>query len=178
MSSEHKAFVFDYFNFELQLKDILESSLINDDSSALSTYIMQNLSYLKDPYEGETLDDNWESMLETQDVHQYGDFALTKFYNPQEDIGVGYEWADLHNFLSHKPGCENIILGLPIGSDGNYFDPGKLGSYFQTSNEVKKNLRLLEDIIEKDPESTLRLEGISKMLQSAGREDKGLYVTF
>jgi hypothetical protein len=178
MSSEHKAFVFDYLNFEAELKDILEDALVNGDTSYLKQYITENFVYLKDPYEGDRLNDDWESMLEVRDPHQYGDFALTKFYDPLDDIGLGYDWGAIQDLLSSKPECKVIILGLRIGSDNNYFDPGKLGSYFQSPVEVKRNLELLEDLIDQDPNLASFLDGTLQMLRYAGQADKGLYITF
>jgi hypothetical protein len=178
MSSEHKAFIFDYLDFEIQLKDILENALKNGEISSLKKYIIDKIVYLKDPYEGEQLNNDWESMLEIKDPHQYGDFALTKFYNPHEDIGIGYDWDTVQNILSSKPACKAIILGSPVGSDNNYFDPGKLGSYFQSPVEVKRNLELLEDLIDEDPNLASFLDGTLQMLRSSSQADKGLYITF
>lgn len=178
MSSEHKAFIFDYSDFESQLKAILENALASGDSSSIKRYIAENLAHLKDPYEGEMLNENWESMLEIQDPHQYGDFALTKFYDALEDIGLGYDWESIQDLLSHKSNCKTIILGLPIGLDNNYFDPGKLGSYFQSPAEVKQHLRLLENIIDDNPDLASLLDSAFQMLQAASQVDKGLYITF
>jgi hypothetical protein len=79
VSFKHKAFVLDYQSFESQLKDILESALENKNVSQLSEYISRNQTHLKDPYEGEPLTSEWESMIESQDPHQYGDFSLTMY---------------------------------------------------------------------------------------------------
>lgn len=147
MSIEHKAFLFNYDGFELHLSSILMDSLTNEDTSNLVAFIKQNLASLKDPYEGEPLNNSWETMIDNADPHQYGDFALTMYYNPQHDIGLGYNWEDSHNFLCQKfIDKPLILLGVPFGSINNYFDPGKMGAYFQSPHQVQENLRLLEEI--------------------------------
>jgi hypothetical protein len=179
MSFEHKAFVLDYQSFESQLKNILESALENKNVSQLSGYISQNQTHLKDPYEGEPLTDNWESMIESQDPHQYGDFALTMFYDPTEDIGLGYDWENIQEILSQKLTDTSSVLGSPIGPESNYFDPGKMGAYFQSPQQVIENQRLLENSFDQgELESSAELEKMLEMLQAATLEGKGLYITF
>jgi hypothetical protein len=179
MSFEHKAFVLDYQSFELQLKNVLESALENENVSQLSSYISQNQAYLKDPYEGQPLTNEWESMIESRDPHQYGDFALTKFYDPTEDIGLGYDWENVQEILSRKLTDVNSVLGSPIGPASNYFDPGKMGAYFQSPQQVVENQRLLESSFDQgELESFAELEKMLEMLQAATSEGKGLYITF
>lgn len=64
MSLEHKAFVFDFYGFRGELKPILESSLLSGDISSLYEFIIANKDILVDPYQGETLDESWEDMIE------------------------------------------------------------------------------------------------------------------
>ncbi|WP_373540891.1 hypothetical protein [Chamaesiphon sp.] len=139
MSMEHKAFIFDYEAFELELKEILETALDLNDTEGLEKFIKLNINYLIDPYEGEQLSEDWNEMLEYRDPHEYGDFALTKFYNATDDIGLNYEWIEIGDMLSSESGESISIFGNSIGKDGNYFDPGKMGSYFQSSRMVKEN---------------------------------------
>jgi hypothetical protein len=176
---EHKAFILDYKSFESQLKNILESALKNENVSQLSEYISQNQTHLKDPYEGEPLTNEWESMIESQDPHQYGDFALTMFYDPTEDIGLGYDWENVQEILSQKLTDASSVLGSPIGPASNYFDPGKMGAYFQSPQQVIENQRLLENSFNQEEfESSAELEKMLEILQSAISEGKGLYITF
>lgn len=178
MSIEHKAFIFDYEMFELELKDILELAIDSNDSTGLKQFIDLNINDITDPYEGERLSENWYEMLESENAQHYGDFALTKFYNPTEDIGLGYEWIKIEDMLSNNIGESISILGKPIGKIDNYFDPGKMGSYFQSlsmlvnsRNEIillKKNNKKLFEI----------LVPVIQMFDSAIRSEKGLYVSF
>ncbi|MBD2740414.1 hypothetical protein [Coleofasciculus sp. FACHB-1120] len=136
MSMEHKAFVFDYDSFIYELSNILRNALLTNNNEKLVSFIKQNINSLKDPYEGEALNTSWETMVEPKDPHQYGDFALMKFYDPQDDIGLGamWEWENIQKIFKKECGKNSVILGTPFGSKDNYFDPGKMGSYFQSKS--------------------------------------------
>jgi hypothetical protein len=119
MSFDHKAFVFDYTSFDRELKKIVEDAIDTGGYEDLERYIIANLIFLKDPYEGESLSEDWKEMFEHQeDSDQYGDFAMTKFYNPAEDIGFGHDWADAQNILLNEFEDSSIILGTPIEING------------------------------------------------------------
>jgi hypothetical protein len=175
MSLEHKAFVFDYTNFESRLKVILESALESGGIDQLENFIEQHHSSLKDPYEGESLPVNWQSMIETPDPHQYGDIALTFFYNPGDDIGLGNDWESVQEALSRKLSDVSLVLGSPVGPANNYFDPGKMGAYFQSPGQVATNMELLDL---EEIESSPVVREMAEILQAAILENKGLYVTF
>ncbi|MBO0856949.1 MAG: hypothetical protein J2P21_00540 [Chloracidobacterium sp.] len=179
MSMEHKAFVLDYESFADQLSDILKTALETDNDDDLAHFIEANISSLKDPYDGDLLDLSWQELVETEDAHSYGDFALTKFYDPASDIGLGHNREAVENLLNDaSSGLGAAILGSPFGPANNYFDPGKMGSYFQTPNEVQKNLSLLENLVQRRPELSAGLSEAIEMLQQASEVGRGLYVTF
>ena len=179
MSIEHKAFIFDYTEFSNELKPLLEQCLTSGEICLLKEFIITNKSYLRDPYEGEDLDGNWEDLIEDKDPHQYGDFALTKYYFPQNDRGLGVEWEDIKNAvdLNHK-GVYSPLLGVPLGVEEGYFDPGKTGSYFQSVDQVAKSLKILEIVQIKELEAMTILDEFKKLLGEALSERKGIYVTF
>ncbi len=179
MVLEHKAFVFDYSSFQDELMDILVNSLKTETTDRLKQFILQNLSSLKDPYEGDMLDSDWESLMEVYDAHQYGDFAITKFYNPQDDVGLGYDWQELDELLNQELDSKySILLGSTIGSKDNLFDPGKIGFYFQSLQQVNNNLEIIKTLIREKPELVEPLKIAIAMFQSAVSESKGLYITF
>ncbi|WP_413280587.1 hypothetical protein [Floridanema evergladense] len=175
---EHKAFVFDYDAFTSEFSSTLETALITNNTEKLVSFIEQNIDFLKDPYEGEPLDNNWQSMLEIDDPQQCGDFAITKFYDPQNDVGLGYSWEKIQNILKEEFGIPWIIFGDSFVANKNYFDPGKMGSYFQSPTLVKQNLSLIKDLLEQKPQYFSVLEGVIKMLQNALAQNLGLYVAF
>jgi hypothetical protein len=174
---EHKAFLFDYDSFERELRAILEDALRSGDHSGLVSFINANLGDLRDPYEGEPLGADWEAMIETQDPHQYGDFALTKYYNPTADIGLGAAWENLQELIANDPLLtESPILGSTIGLKDDPFDPGKMGSYLQSAQQVRQNQRYLANLAKKERAEVLNRA--IQMLQEAVDANTGLYVTF
>jgi hypothetical protein len=179
MAMEHRAFIFDFESFTEELSRILETALETGEVDALIDFIQVNLDSLKDPYEGEPLDSSWQTMMEYKDAHQYGDFALTKFYDPQSNIGLGYEWEAIQNLLnSQLNGGGNMVLGRAFGPTNNYFDPGKIGSYFQTPDQVEDNLQKLNELVKQKPQMSSQLSQLMKMLNTAAKAGKGLYITF
>ncbi|WP_292709480.1 hypothetical protein [Nostoc sp. NMS2] len=176
---EHKAFVFDYDAFIQELADILENALVINQRNELITFIENNFSYLKNPDEGEPLDYLWKEMIEIEDISQYGDFAITKYYNPQCDIGLGYDWLPLYNMLLNELDKDTSpLLGKNFGIPGNYFNPGKMGSYFQSLEQVKNNFELLNLLLNEKKEHLPNIALLMKMLSNALDLKKGLYITF
>ena len=64
MSIEQKAFLFDYDEFDGELREILEESLATGKISLLVGFVEANLAQLKDPHEGEMLDSDWQREVE------------------------------------------------------------------------------------------------------------------
>ena len=150
MTIEHKAFIFDYDTFAKELAEILENAIANDECHQLIAFIENNLPYLKHPDEGEPLNYCWKKVIEIGDVNEYGDFAITKYYNPDDDIGLGYNWMQLDDLLLQELNIDTSpLLGRILGSSENYFDPGKQGSYFQSPKIVQENLELLNSLSNK-----------------------------
>jgi hypothetical protein len=172
---EYKAFLFDYASFDRELRPFLENALATNDSQRLVEFINENLDSLTDPYEGEPLGSDWRSKLEYEDPHQFGDFAITKYYDPRADLGVGADWEELQQFLLQELGTDEPLLGRPVGPPNNLFDPGKAGSYFQSEEQVRENLARLQSIGSPTVPGYDRLQ---TALQTAADAGRGLYVTF
>jgi hypothetical protein len=120
MSMSHKVFIFDENSFQTELSQILSNALTTNQTAELVEFIEQNLTLLKDPYEGEPLDQNWKNWLDVNDPHQCGDIALTNFYDPQADIGLGDNWLKIQTILQQELGTDLIILGVYVGPENNY----------------------------------------------------------
>lgn len=181
MSMEHKAFVFDFEAFVQQLSNTLEKASLNNTNKNIISFINNNIVLLKHPDEGGAIDDYWEEILEEiKDVHNYGDIAITKFYDPDKDIGLGYDWQDIENILSCEllvdPG--DIILGQKFGPIDNRFNPGRISSSFQSLEQVKLNMQLLQNLVEQKPKLSIALADLLSMLQKAIDSQTGLYITF
>ena len=180
MSIEHKAYIFDFEGFSKELRPILVASLKSGNIDQLRAFIISNKSALSDPYEGEPLEDDWEDMIEDRDVHQHGDFALTKYYSPLLDEGLGYGWENVQDILSNSIEFKvSPLLGEPLGDSGEYFDPGKMGSYFQDNGQVKNSLSVLKEFENKLSENlNVDYDKFLHFLESAADENRGVYVTF
>jgi len=180
MSMEHRAYGFDFDEFSRELKPILEPSIKSGGIDQLRAFIISNKPYLSDPYEGGALGDDWEDMIEDKDPHQYGDFALTKYYSPDKDQGLGYEWEKLQGIISGSMELHiSPLLGKPLGEFGEYFDPGKMGAYFQDNSQVRNSISILKEIKGGLPDEIRdALSEFHVFLESVAYEGKGVYVTF
>jgi hypothetical protein len=170
MAMEHKAYAFEWTRFEFDLHPLLVQALFDDDPAALEVYIDRHRSELTDPYEGEPLAADWRDTLENRDVHEYGDYALTRFYDPADWSGVGYEWARLDDELPEK--AADALLGFSVGPPERLFDPGRYGSYFQTPAQVRKSLAVFK------PLGVPELGEFVGLLERCAAEGRGVYVTF
>ncbi|MCA9014303.1 MAG: hypothetical protein KDA77_03130 [Planctomycetaceae bacterium] len=172
---KHKAFIFDHVIFEDELLPVLRNALATNECSALICFIRQNIDSLTDPYEGVPLAEDWEEMIETKDAHQYGDFALTKYYAPTDDIGLGSTWQTVQELIPDDR-SSSPILGSIVGINEAPFDPGKMGSYFQSNRQVAESLEFLRHITQQH--SLEEVDKAVNLLKRAFQSKKGLYVTF
>ncbi len=178
MSMDHSAFLLDYQKFSRELRPILVKALQDQNALILMQWIANHRDQLVDPYEGEPLEPDWEQKLPGKTVHIYGDFALTKYYDPLDNIGLEYEWVEIGEYLEKVGSREAIILGTPLGSERDPFDPGGMGSYFQTEATVRKNLAEVEQLMRANPSGLDKLQPVATMLRAAVTAERGLYVTF
>ena len=172
MSMEHHAFSLNYRAFETALLPVLNRALESSDLKALMAFVDANLDHLRTPYDGGGLGPGWREELEVGDVQEVGDFALTRFYDPTEDIGLGSQWIAVAEAVKKVADPYSLLLGTPVGPAGRLFDPGRLGSYFQTEGDVTNGLEVLN-------RSNVRaLDAARKMFEKASAQGCGLYVTF
>jgi hypothetical protein len=170
MPMEHKAYAFDWSRFELDLHPLLVDALAADDPAGLEAYIDRHRAELTAPYEGEPLSADWREGLENRDVHEYGDYALTRFYDPADCWGVGFVWSQLSDVL---PGpAADALLGCSLGPPDRLFDPGRYGSYFQTPDRVQESLAALLQ------HACLELARYLELLERCAGERRGVHVTF
>jgi hypothetical protein len=176
MAMEHKAFVFNFQGFEKELRPLLERALRSNDSSELLRFIHSNRASLKDPYEGAPLEEDWRETADDQDAHQSGDIALTKYYEPSDDLGLGPEWEDLQSQLLARLGKDEPLLGRTVGPPTNPFDPGKMGAYFQTEEDVRLHLGELRQL--QSDGAWEQANRLVEILAAAAAMGRGLYITF
>ena len=88
MSMEHRAFVFDNERFDSELRNLLLNAGLSNNINKIKNFIEQNKEEIKNPYYGGIIDDNWEDTMSVKDVQEYADFAMTAYYEPDEDMGL------------------------------------------------------------------------------------------
>ncbi|MEM7713866.1 MAG: hypothetical protein AAF349_09875 [Cyanobacteria bacterium P01_A01_bin.68] len=179
MTMEHKAFIFDYNTFIKELADILDNALVKNKIHELIAFIEKNLSDLKHPDEGETLNYSWKKIIEIGDVDEYADIAITKYYNPEDNIGLSYNWMQLDDLLLQELNLEiSPLLGTVFGSSEVYFNPGKQGSYFQSPEKVRENFELINSLSNEKLHKLSNIDILKNMFLDALVLQKGLYLTF
>ena len=166
MSLDHKAFEFDWNLFERELLPLLPLSLPHDDFTKLAAFIDDNLVFCRSPYDGSTLTPEWRELLDNGDAQEVADFALTKYYDPNADCGLGAQWIDVERCLPIS--LKNALLGSAITS----FDPGRQGAYFQSPGQVRSSVELM--VVASIPE----LHEFQIFLAGAAAKSLGVYVTF
>lgn len=179
MAMEHKAFIFDYALFEQELLPTIKRAIESGKKNELIDFIRKNVEKLKDPYEGDQLSEDWENMIENGDIDEYADFCLTKYYDPTQDIGLGNDWIVAQElFETYVPGSGNILLGMPIHVGDEYFDPGKMGSYFCSFEHLKEGLGTISELARSGLVGSREIDLIEGIYLKARGMNKGLYVTF
>ena len=163
MSMEHKAFDFDWDEFEIALLPVFLSTLASNDSTGLLEFIELNLENITDPYEGDKLGKNWQVEISSYSIQEIADYALTKYYSVTEEFGLGNSWISQTDKLSKKE------VDALLGTSFKCFDPGCYGSYFQSLGQLNESIKILSNI--KDPIVAQYVRDLSGM-------KKGLYVTF
>jgi hypothetical protein len=180
MSMPHKAFEFDHAGFESELAPVLRSALETGETGGLVEFINANLPQLMHPFDQRVLDASWEDGVDPRDAHGYGEYALTKYYDPLADFGLDCEWQFVDEILEKELGdsVPSPVLGEAFGPETNYFDPGKIGSFFQSAAQVKQSLETVASMSEARPELREQLALALAMLNRARATGIGLYVTF
>ncbi len=170
MSMSHKAYPLNHDAFKTELAPILYRALETGGDDELAAFIDANQPNLTLPWEAAALPDNWRSVLERGDPHELGDLALTKYYDAGEDHGLQEHWLDVEDTLFKR--LRVCLLGAPFGPTTNLFDPGRMGSYFQSPEMAAESRDLLHGHAE--PE----IESFVEFLELVVRAKLGLYVTF
>lgn len=196
MSMEHKAFVFDTKNYMEQLNNLLVDRGANDDIATIRQFIEEHLDVMKSPYTGDELDEDWGEEIEKGDIQEHADFALTGYYDPNEDIGLSYEWDMLLEALKKLDfiEAEYCILGKSIQKGNFRIDPGYCGLGLVYAEDIPMlyqklitvrnkldeiNIKELKSFIEIEQEDLKSvLENLISIFQSALNDKKGLMLTF
>lgn len=177
---EHKAYLFAFTDFESELYRPLCHSLVTEEAGPLVQFIDENWRWLKDPSEGEPISKSWRTQFQSSSIDDFGDLALTKYYDPRADFGLNHTWERVDDLLGEV--CDDhtaIVLGYPLIAGNVTFDPGKMGSYFRSADHAEKHLDRVRSTsgsvaISQRP----MLSDLIALLQQAVVEKVGIYVTF
>jgi len=170
VSFSHKAFEFDWLRFQVELAPLLYRCLADGRVQPLIEFADQFRDSLAGPYEGEPLEPDWQRNLGDSDVQEVGDYALTRYYSPAADKGLGETWMQVESRLDDEG--RHSLLGTAFGPPDNEFDPGKMGSYFQSPDGVRTSLAVLKRVGIKE------LADYLSLLDTASKHGRGVYVTF
>lgn len=170
MSMCHKAYALNYEAFAIELAPILYRALQTGRADELTALIDANHPSLTFPWEAAPLPADWRSVLERGDPHELGDLALTKYYATAEDYGLQEHWLPAGQNLPQR--LRACLLGEPFGPTNNLFDPGRMGSYFQSAAVAAQSRRWLVGRTESE------LERFVELLEQVVQSNQGLYVTF
>ena len=166
MSFDHKAYAFDWHSFSVEMMPWLSQALELSDYARLLSFIRQNVAVCTDPYEGKPLAPDWEETVDAKDVQILADYALTKYYAPSDDHGLGGMWIEIDESLPSD--LKAALLGCAM--DG--FDPGRQGSYFVSPVDARRYAGLLHGVADK------AVQAYARFLAGVANEGRGLYVTF
>lgn len=191
MSMEHKSFLFNTSAFTKELSEIILTAGETDNEKLLISFINQNLNDLKSPYSGEELTVEWIEELETEDIQELADFAMTKYYNPDEELGLSYSWELLlesFDELDLKFNNEYYILGKSLDSENFTLDPGRMGLGFIDSQQIssihkelislKQNFINIFETESLDKEVIQAYEELIEIYEEAKESNCGLLMTF
>ncbi|UPZ16628.1 hypothetical protein [Flavobacterium humidisoli] len=188
---EHKSFLFNTSAFTKELSEIILTAGETDNEKLLISFINQNLNDLKSPYSGEELTAEWIEELETEDIQELADFAMTKYYNPDEELGLSYSWELLlesFDELDLKFNNEYYILGKSLDSENFTLDPGRMGLGFIDSQQIssihkelislKQNFTNIFETESLDKEVIQAYEELIEIYEEAKESNCGLLMTF
>ncbi len=170
MTMSHKAYAFDHAAFTTELAPLLRDALQTGSRESLDRFVDHFRPVLSHPWGAVPLPASWREELEVGDVQEVADLALTKYYTPDGEAGVGEAWPAWQE--SAPPDVARCLLGAPFGPVECPFDPGRMGSYFQSPEEVIASQICLSRMV------TPSLARFKELLAHAASLRKGLYVTF
>jgi hypothetical protein len=176
MSFDHKAFLLDERRFRAELAPALERALAGD-RGPIVAFLDAHAGELRDPYDGEPVGDGFREAIAEADADALGDLALTCFYDPSDDLGLGPAWPAIEARLADAGLDPAAFLGERFGAADARFDPGQMGSFFQSEADVARNLRALRAVLGARDDLDEALADLEELLATAADEGAGLYVT-
>ncbi len=144
----------------------MSEALSAEDRESFVRFVDANLTHCLSPYDGSALSPSWKDLLEVGDAQELADFALTKYYDPADDHGLGETWVEEEAALPEN--MRPALLGHPIA----HFDPSRQGSYVVAADHAPNSAELL-----RKAKSAL-VRDYAGFLENVARRGFGVYVTF
>ena len=157
----HHAFIFDWPTFERELLPAISAGLAGD-LEPLRGFARDQRGLLVNPLNGEPIT---EQDLHSEDVDWLGEIAMTRYFDPTADHGLGTSWETLIQALDADQ--QQLLLGEPISVEGRSFSPGTV---FQSNGRVRLAHRQLKEL------GLAELRGFVRTLRIAGVSQRGLMV--
>ena len=165
MSTLHQAFVFDEAGFRRELAPLLD----RQDSAALEHFIDDHRSRLRDPKSDAPLETGWRETHAITGFPALAALALTAYYDPAANIGLGGAAEKLRFAL------------MDLYPEGRVFVGGGalavVGGTFQSADYVAKSVEILQTLRAENRLKTDVIDPVLSMLQKAATAGKGLYLT-
>ena len=149
MSMIHKAYCFDTKAFDNDLREIITKCVDGNNLSELRSFICDNVEFLSSPYSFDALDEDWQDELENGEIQELSDFALTRYYDVSDDIGLEESWNSLLESLKAIKMLNDYsyyVIGEEFSVGDFCLDPGGMGLGFVDVNEITN---IKEELIEK-----------------------------
>ena len=164
MSKHHQAFVFDEAAFRRELAPLLDRQA----DAALESFINDHRARLRDPETGAALELSWRQEPENEGFARRAALALTAFYDPTANIGLG----------SSAQKCRFALMDLY--PEGRVFvGGGSLGvpeGHFQSAGYVAESVVILERLQAEHRQKADVIDPVLTMLQAALHTGRGLYI--
>lgn len=158
MSMEHRAFVFDEEKFSKELRNLLLDAGLAEDVDKIKSFIAQHSDDIKSPYDGIKVNSDYEKGMYNKDVQEYADYAMTAYYEPDDDMGLSYAWEVVLKVLKKLKykSAKYALLGKSVSKKGFCVDPGCSGLGIVAADDAQKiyeELAELEDSFNEDAEN-------------------------
>lgn len=145
---DHKAYLFRYDQFQQELAGSLQRSLQTDEVGPLRRFINRYRASLTDQETEEALAEDWEEVYGAPpDVQQYADLALTRYFDVNENLGLGHGFDALSAYLRSVASLSGqagaLICGERFGPKGQRLDPGQMGTGLVSPEEAARLAKLL-----------------------------------
>jgi hypothetical protein len=177
MTHDHTAFAFDEGAFRRELAPLLDRALESGETSALDAFIDDHRAALADPSTGEPLSEDWRTALSGTGVQRLAAVALTSYYDPGRDIGLGAGWQTVRAALTSLAApARAFVTGGVFGPTDRPLRPDGRTAYLQSAEYVRQSVAVLEEARTHFRAHADQIDPTLNMLRTAAAVERGLLV--